>query len=439
MASEPASTPAPGTGTDSGHSRRRRWGVRGLVALGSIVLAVSVLALWIAREALDTDNYTQTSGKLLEQPAIQKSLSTYLVDQLYANVDVAAELQPLLPAQAQALAGPAAGFLREYAQRAAERLLGSDRVQSLWVNANRRAHAKLLIVIDGGGPRVATAGGDVVLNTGPMVQQLADRLGIQPATSLAGGRIVILHADQLSTAQTTAHWLKVSALVLPFVALALYALAVYLARGRRREAVRACGVGILVAGVALLLGRVVLGGIIVDSLATLPDDRASANAAWDVITADLTDATRTVIGVGLITILWAWVSGVGARAAGLRRWFAPDAREHPGRVWAAFGVVIVLLIAWAPTNAARRPLPVIVLSLLAALGLEAVRRQSISEFPEAAGGGFTADLRGHLPSAAGIGRRGDSDIRRLERLAALRSQGALTDEEFEALKRPLVG
>ena len=52
MESEPPSKPAPDTSTDSGHSRRRRWGVRGLVALGSIVLAVSVMALWIAREAL---------------------------------------------------------------------------------------------------------------------------------------------------------------------------------------------------------------------------------------------------------------------------------------------------------------------------------------------------------------------------------------------------
>ena len=435
MESEGRPTPAPDTSSDTGHSLPRKWGVRGLVALGSIVLAVCVLALWIAREALDTDNYTQTSGQLLEQPPIQKSLSTYLVDQLYANVDVAGELQPLLPPQAQALAGPAAGILREYAQRAAERLLASDRVQNLWLTANRNAHAKLLIVIDGGGPRVATASGDVVLNTGPMVQQPADRLGIQPSTSLAGGRIVILHSDQLSAAQTIVHWLKISALVLPFVALALYALAVYLARGRRREAVRACGVGIVAAGIALLLGRVVLGGIVVDSLAQLPDDRASANAAWDVITADLTDATRTVIGVGIITILWAWVSGAGARAFGLRRWFAPDAREHSGRVWAAFAVLILLLIAWAPTNAARRPLPVIVLSLLAALGLEAVRRQAVAEFPDAVGGGFTAGIR-NLPSAAGIGQRGDSDIRRLERLASLRAQGALTDEEFEALKRP---
>lgn len=438
MALQPPPASAVQTTAGATPSRRRKWGIRGLIVLASVVLAIAVLAVWVAREALNTDNYTQTSGQLLEQPEIQQSLSTYLVDQLYANVDVAAKLQTLLPPAAQPLAAPAAAGLREYAQRAAERLLASDRVQNLWLAANRRAHAQLLVVIDGGGPRVGTANGEVAINTSPMIGQLAERVGIQPPTTLAGGHIVILRSDQLSAAQTAAHWLKVSAYVLPFVALALYALAVYLARGRRREVVRACGVGILVAGVALVIGRVVLGGILVDSLTQLPDDRAAANAAWDVITAQLKDTTRTVIGVGIITIAWAWVSGAGDRAVGLRRLFAHDAREHAGRVWAGFAVVVLFLIAWAPTQAFRRPLPVIVLTVLAALGFEALRRQSAAEFPEAAGGTFTASVRGRLASVPGTGGGSDSDVRRLERLAALRSQGALSDEEFEALKRPLL-
>ena len=80
----------------------------------------------------------------------------------------------------------------------------------------------------------------------------------------------------------------------------------------------------------------------------------------------------------------------------------------------------------------------IVLTVLAALGFEALRRQSAAEFPEAAGGTFTASVRGRLASVPGTGGGSDSDVRRIERLAALRSQGALSDEEFEALKRPLL-
>ena len=251
-------------------SRRRRWLVRGIIILASLVLFLSALAVWVAREALDTDTYTNTSAQLLEQPQIQTALSNYLVDQLYANVDVQAQLAQKLPPQAQGLAGPAAALLHDYGVRAAERAFQSERVQQLWITANRMAHAQLVVVINGGGDKISTAGGDVVLNTGGMVSQLASRLSIQLPSTVADGRIVILHSDQLSTAQTIAHWLKVAAYVLPFLALALYALAVYLSRGRRREAVRACGVGVFVAGVLLLIARSVIGDVLVNSLTACP-------------------------------------------------------------------------------------------------------------------------------------------------------------------------
>ena len=115
------------------------------------------------------------------------------------------------------------------------------------------AHAQLVLVLDGGGSRLNTAGGEVSINTSGLEQNLASRLGLSPTTSIAGGKIVIFTSDQLSLVQTLAHWLKVLAWVLPFVSLALYALAVYLATGYRRRAVRNCGIGIIVAGVILVI------------------------------------------------------------------------------------------------------------------------------------------------------------------------------------------
>ena len=421
-------------------TRRRRWLVRGLVALASLVLLLSVLAVWVAREALDTDTYANTSSELLQQPEVQSALSNYLVDQLYANVDVEAQIQQKLPPQAQGLAGPAAALLRDYAVRAAERAFQSERVQQLWITANRAAHAQLVVVINGGGDKVSTTGGDVVLNTSGMLQQLADRLNITLPTALAGGRIVILHSDQLSTAQTIAHWLKVAAWVLPFLALALYALAVYLSPGRRREAVRACGVGIFVAGVLLLIARNVTGGVLVDSLTTLPQYRSAANAAWGVITADLADATRTVIAVGFIAVLWAWLAGSGRRATALRHGMAATARDHAAYLWGGFTALVLLLIWWEPTHAFRRTVPALVLIALAALGLEALRRQTLSEFPDAPAGQLGAGLRERW---AARGRQAPQPaaapkVEQLERLAALHSSGELNDEEYAALKRDLV-
>src|SRR4029078_7299929 len=119
--------------------RRARWrriAVPVVIGLASILLLVSVLATWVNRVALDNETYTDTSAQLLQHPEVQHALDVYMVDELCANADVAKQLESSLPPQAQALAPTAAAFLRDYAVRAAERLLQSARVQALWGEAD---------------------------------------------------------------------------------------------------------------------------------------------------------------------------------------------------------------------------------------------------------------------------------------------------------------
>ena len=68
--------------------RGRRRTVKALVALGSVLAFLSVFAIWVERQALDTDDWVSTSGRLLENEEIRTKLADYLVDQLYENVDV---------------------------------------------------------------------------------------------------------------------------------------------------------------------------------------------------------------------------------------------------------------------------------------------------------------------------------------------------------------
>ena len=69
-------------------SRGRRRIVRGLVILGSILAFLSVFGIWIERQALNTGDWVETSGKLLHNAKIREAVGNYLVDQLYENVDV---------------------------------------------------------------------------------------------------------------------------------------------------------------------------------------------------------------------------------------------------------------------------------------------------------------------------------------------------------------
>ena len=135
--------------------RRRRLALA-LVVLASIVAFVAMFSVWVNRQVLNTDNWTATSSRLLEKKVIRDRVAGFLVDELYANVDVEGEIRAALPPRAQPLAGPAAGALRSFAERAAREVLARPRAQLAWEAANRNAHELLLKVLEGGGPIVST-------------------------------------------------------------------------------------------------------------------------------------------------------------------------------------------------------------------------------------------------------------------------------------------
>ncbi len=83
-----------------GRASGRVWAMRGLATLGSIVLLLGALAVWIDRIALDSSQWSDTSVKVLQDPTVQSTVATYMVDQLYNNVDVSGAIGSFLPAAA---------------------------------------------------------------------------------------------------------------------------------------------------------------------------------------------------------------------------------------------------------------------------------------------------------------------------------------------------
>jgi hypothetical protein len=414
--------------------------VRALIVLASILLGLGVLATWIDRVALTSSSYADTSEKLVADPTIRTAVSGYLVDQLYANVDVAAELQAELPPQLQPLAAPAAGALHNFAQAGAEQALASPRGQQLWRDANERASQRMLELIKGQRPHTQITNQGVVLDLQSLLVALTNRVGLGERAAAAippgSGQIVIIKNDQLSTVQTIVEVLEQMSYWLAIVALILYGIAIYLAKDRRRIAVRGCAVGILLVGLIILISRRGGGGILLDQLNISPSARPAADSAWNIITEDLRLAAILLVIVGLLGLVWVWLSGEGSRAMSARRWFAPYARDHAGRVWVIFLAVCLLLMLWQPLGAVHRLTGLLLLFLIAVAGFEALRRQSATEFPDAVGADFGA-LRA---KAAGIVPRGRDDrVDQLAKLKDLHDRGALTDEEYAAQKQRLLG
>ena len=132
-------------------SRAHRIWVRVILVLATLLAILAIFAIWANRQLMNPTNWAKTSTALLQKSTIRSAVSGYLVDQLYANVDVEGELKSGLPKQLAPLAGPISGGLHNLAEQAAERALEIPRVQDAWRNANHAADQALVTIVNGGG------------------------------------------------------------------------------------------------------------------------------------------------------------------------------------------------------------------------------------------------------------------------------------------------
>jgi hypothetical protein len=228
-----------------------------------------------------------------------------------------------------------------------------------------------------------------VLDLRPLVEQLADRIGLTEAQveqrlGPDAGRIVIMESDQLGTVQTAVELIRKLSVWLAIAILVLFALAVYLAEGRRRETLRAVGITFVVVGALLLVVRRVAGDWIVDTLVSGDTVRGPARDAWLIGTDLLKGIGLTAIIYGAVVILAAVLAGPTRPAVSVRRRISPTLRERPGLLYAIVGGVYLLVVLWGPTPTFRQPLWILIFAALIGLGTEAFRRLTVREFPASA-------------------------------------------------------
>jgi hypothetical protein len=365
-----------------------------LVVLGIVIAVLAVIAGYVRYQALDTPTVEETATTLIEDDDVREEIGFRVVDELFTRVDMQVLLAERLPQDQQGLAPVLAGALRELADRAVQRLLEDPRVQDLWVQSVVTAQEQLVAILDDDLTALSTEDGFVVLNVRPLVIQLGERIAILGTAAQRfpedAGRIRIIEADQLETAQELTQLLKSLAMFLPFVVLALWGIALWLARGRRRAVLRTIGIGLIAVGLLVLIVRSLGGSYVVEELTRSESVKPAAQSAWDIITGLLADGGRTVLGLGLIAVFAVWLSGPSRSATAARRELAPFLLR-PEIAFGAAGLLFLLLLLWGPTAQVTRLPFVITFALVLALGVEILRRQAAREFPGAAG----ADLGDH--------------------------------------------
>jgi hypothetical protein len=392
--------------------RRHRWLVATLLTLAVITGLIAILSTYVRRQALDTNNFVNTSSKFLADKNIQNALGTFMVNELFSSVDVKTQLQGALPPQAQALAGPASAGLRELAGRAAPELLARPRVQAAWQQANRAAHKQLLTILNGGGNTVSTQNGEVVLNLHNLVDQLATNLGLSRPNPAAGqqargvaqdklgvtlpassGQIVVMRAKQLKTAQDIAKLVRHISIIFTVLFFVCLAGAIALASGWRRIALRSSGWCFVGLGIAVLLVRRVAGNEIVNGLVNAESVKPAAHDAWNIGTSLLRAIAIAFVIYGLVIVVAAWLAGPTNGAVALRRALTPTFRDHPVRTYSVAGILYLLVLLWGPTPALRQLIPILLIAALLVLGIEILRRQAIREFPDEQSGDAMLRMR----------------------------------------------
>jgi hypothetical protein len=161
----------------------------------------------------------------------------------------------------------------------------------------------------------------------------------------------------------------------------------------------------------------------------------------------LGNSNITLCSVALLLLLGTWFVGPGRRATSTRLALTPYLRDA-GVAYGVYALALLVLVIWAPVNAARDPVMILILGALGAIGIEALRRIVVHEFPDAT----ERDLGGRLHAAT---RRAYAGVRHgpapapephaeagryaaLGQLASLHDSGALTDQEFAAEKAALL-
>jgi hypothetical protein len=359
-----------------GATRGRRIGVGALLVLATLVAILGMTAVWVQRQVLDREEFVRTGVDLLEDQEVREALGLYLIDQLYANVDVAGELEQRLPDRLQPLAEPAAGALRRAAEENAAGLLGTAAAIRVWRRAIERAYDVFDEVL-------GEDSGDVRLDLRPLIEQAAERGGLlgQAAAELPGdaGQLQLLNRDQLDAAQTGVKLLRPLAIVLVLLALALYVLAVYLSADRRRTTVYV-GAAILLAALAVLAVRRLGGTAVVETLAQTPDSELAVAATWEIGTRVLADVVWGAALIGLLLLLGAWFLGPGRLASAARRRLTPVLRDQPAAAWIVLGLLLLGLIWWHPVPWTGRVIPLLILAVAAFAWLEFLRRR-VTEKP----------------------------------------------------------
>lgn len=303
-----------------------------LIVLGCLLAPVALATVWVHNQVADTDRFVATASPLVRDPAVQAALTDRVTNEIFTRVDVqgianeavdalaAQGVPPRVADRLQDLTGPLANGVRTFVHDRIAQLFASDQFAEAFDRMIRVAHQQANSVLSGSSSAIAIQGDDVTLDLAPFIeaakQQIADA-GLTAVNNIpeVHPTIAIADASGLVRARTAYSTLDNLAAWLPWVAIGLLALGVYLARGHRRALV-ATGLGFAASMLVLAAALAITRSVLVNSVPNR--SAAPTSAAFDILVRFLRDGLRTLLVAGLVIALFAFLAGPSTTAVRIR-------------------------------------------------------------------------------------------------------------------------
>jgi len=364
--------------------RWRRALVATLVILSVVLLPIAGLTVWVRNLVLDTDKYVDTVAPLASNKDITDNVANKITNKLFAEVNVEQDAKDALPERAQFLASPIASGVETFTRDAATRALASDKFQTVWRNANRRAHNAIDKVLTGEGS-ASVKNGKVVLDLSAVIDEVIqdlDKRGVTVFDSIGQDvskknlQVELFDASQLEKARNAVHLLDRLRIVLVVLVFVLLGVALLLSGNRRRSLMR-WGLGV-VAAMAVTAALLALAR---SAFLDVAKNRDAAAAVFDILTSLLRNGIRTIAVLGLVVAVAAFFSGPsrlavrtrgGARRliGGIGRADQPGWEPGPVGAWvgahkvglrvAGVALAFLVLLVWSTPG----PLTILALAVL---------------------------------------------------------------------------
>lgn len=317
------------------HHRVRTFFATLLIILASLLALLSVVSVWAADTATNTDRFVATLGPLAKnkdvQDAVSNRITNLVLDQIDIN-EVVKELQQAaagnsnLPPQTAALLsklnGPLESGLKSVVGTVVDKVVTSDQFANVWNTALRTAHASFVKALTGkGGGAVKLTNNEVQIDIGPAVAMVKSQLvdqGFPGASKIptVNTTFTVYKSSSLNKIKNYFRLLQIIGNWMPVITVLIAAAGVYLAHNRRRALI-GTAIGVAVAMLVLGIGLAVFRSFFIDQLP--PDvDAGAAGAVYDALVKFLRVAVRMVGALAVLVAIGAFLNGPTSLAVWIR-------------------------------------------------------------------------------------------------------------------------